>query len=138
VFLDFSGVKVIKKPWLYEEEIEDLYSFDIGLMPLKDDLWSRGNCGFNVLQYMAVGVPVVCSPVGVNRKIVRHGKNGFWASDEEAWVLHLSSLIENSELCIRMGEAARKTILEDYSLQRHAGDWVEALKKVGENLKKKT
>lgn len=134
LFLDFSDVRLIKKTRQYDEEIEDLHSFDIGLMPLDDDLWSRGNCGFNVLQSMVVGLPVVCSPIGVNRKIVQHGKNGFWAFDEEAWVIHISGLIENSNLRIQMGEEARKTVLDGYSLQRHGGEWVDALKNLGEGV----
>ena len=133
-FLDFSGVRMIKKTRQHDEEIEDLHSFDIGLMPLGDDLWSRGNCGFDLLQSMAVGLPVVCSPIGVNRKIVQHGKNGFWASDEEAWVIHISGLIKNSNFRIQMGKEARKTVLEGYSLKKHGGEWVDALKNLGEGL----
>jgi glycosyltransferase involved in cell wall biosynthesis len=129
-FPDIPEIKVIKKKWKYEEEIEDLHSFDIGLMPLDDDPWSRGKCGFKLLQYMACGIPCVCSPVGVNREIVKHGKSGFWAVDIEAWVLHISMLINDPSLRRRMGEEARKFVLDNYSLKRYGMQWIQAIKGV--------
>jgi glycosyltransferase involved in cell wall biosynthesis len=69
-FFDLPNMPVIKKQWSLKEEVEDLKSFDIGVMPLTDDLWTRGKCGLKILQYYGVGVPVVCTPVGVNREIV--------------------------------------------------------------------
>ncbi len=76
---------VIKKRWTSEEEEEDLRSFDIGIMPLEDYFWSRGKCALKILQYYGVGLPAVCSPVGINREIVKDGVNGFWAEDEREW-----------------------------------------------------
>ena len=73
-----------------EDENEDLISFDVGLMPLDDDLWSRGKCGLKIIQYLSVGVPVVCTPVGINRDIVKDGQNGFWATTPEEWVDRLA------------------------------------------------
>jgi glycosyltransferase involved in cell wall biosynthesis len=84
-FLESSKIPVIKKQWLEEEEEADLKSFDIGLMPLSVDLWSRGKCGFKIVQYYGVGVPAICTPVGVNKDIVEDGVNGFWAEDEGQW-----------------------------------------------------
>lgn len=116
-FFDCNRMPVIKKQWRYEEEIADLHTFDIGLMPLTDDPWSRGKCGFKLLQYMAVGVPAVCSPVGVNREIVTDGINGFWANDEDEWVDKVGELIKNRQLRIEIGSRARKTIIERYSTE---------------------
>src|SRR3989304_2061539 len=84
-FLESSKIPVIKKKWSEEEEEADLKSFDIGLMPLSVDLWSQGKCGFKIVQYYGVGIPAICTPVGVNRDIVEDGVNGFWAKDEGQW-----------------------------------------------------
>jgi glycosyltransferase involved in cell wall biosynthesis len=78
-FFDCDRMKVIKKNWSSEEEVADLQGFDIGLMPLIDDPWSQGKCGLKIIQYQGVGIPVVCTPVGVNRDLVEDGVNGFYA-----------------------------------------------------------
>ena len=70
---------IIKKKCPLEEEVSDLQSFDIGVMLLTEDLWSQGKCGLKAVQYSAAGIPVVCSPVGINRDIVEDGLNGYWA-----------------------------------------------------------
>src|SRR4030043_314317 len=111
-FLDCTRMPVIKKHWAYEEEISDLHSFDIGLMPLIDDPWSRGKCGFKLLQYMAIGVPGVASKVGVNSEIIEHGRNGFLADNRGEWVDCLSRLIEDVALRKSLGQEARKTVKE--------------------------
>ena len=102
--------------WSYESEVQDLQTADIGVMPLFDDEWARGKCGLKLLQYMAVGLPALASPVGVNRDIVRHGENGFLAATEEEWHRHLAALCRSSELRRRIGEAARATVHAQYSL----------------------
>jgi glycosyltransferase involved in cell wall biosynthesis len=114
-FFDCDRMPVIKKQWAYEEEISDLHSFDIGLMPLTRDPWSMGKCGFKLLQYMAVGVPAVCSPVGVNKEIVIDGENGFWADNELEWIDKVGELVKNRQLRIEMGIRARRTVIERYS-----------------------
>jgi glycosyltransferase involved in cell wall biosynthesis len=115
-FYDSSNLHVIKKPWNLEDENEDLISFDIGLMPLDDDLWSRGKCGLKIIQYLSVGVPVVCTPVGVNADIIKNGENGFWATNHREWVDRLSTLIQNPDLRSQMGLKGIKTVEGDYSL----------------------
>jgi glycosyltransferase involved in cell wall biosynthesis len=119
-FFDAEIIPVIKKTWDYATEITDLHSFDIGLMPLTDDVWSRGKCGFKLIQCMAVGVPVVCSPVGMNREIVEHGVNGWWAETAAEWLEALSALIESPRLRFQFGGAGRETVAQRYSLQVNA------------------
>jgi len=116
-FFDCDRIKVIKKSWSSEEEIADLQSFDIGVMPLMDDPWSWGKCGLKIIQYQGVGVPVVCTPVGVNRDLVEDGANGFYAMTPAEWEEKLSLLIENPQLREQMGREGRKRVLEKYSYQ---------------------
>ena len=116
-FFDCDRMKVIKKAWSSEGEIADLQGFDIGLMPLVDDPWSWGKCGLKIIQYQGVGVPVVCTPVGVNRDLIRDGVNGYWAMTPEEWEKKLSLLIENSGLREQMGREGRRRVLESYTYQ---------------------
>lgn len=129
-FLDSSYLPIIKKRWSSEEEEGDLKSFDIGIMPLSDDLWSRGKCGLKILQYQSVGVPVICTPVGVNRDIIEDGVNGFWAQDEDQWEKGLSKLIQEDGLRREMGLEGRKTVERGYSLEVNAPRILDVLKKV--------
>jgi glycosyltransferase involved in cell wall biosynthesis len=115
-FIGSSSLPVIKKPWRLEDENEDLLSFDVGLMPLGDDLWSKGKCGLKIIQYLSVGVPAVCTPVGINRDIVRDGENGFWAASPSEWVDRLSRLIEDPDLRRSMGLRGIETVEKEYSL----------------------
>jgi glycosyltransferase involved in cell wall biosynthesis len=116
-FFDCKRMKVIKKKWSSEEEVADLQGFDVGLMPLVDDPWSWGKCGLKIIQYQGVGLPVVCTPVGINRDLVEDGINGYWAMTPAEWEKKLSVLIENSELRERMGREGRRRVLESYTYQ---------------------
>ena len=136
-FFDCRQIRVIKKRWQHDTEIEDLHSFDIGVMPLTDDVWSRGKCGFKLIQCMAVQVPVVCSPVGMNREIVSPGENGLFAEREKDWIEALTLLIENHALREQLGIAGRKTILQHYEIAANARklvDWLQACCPVNKEL----
>ena len=102
--------------WKKETEIEDLSRIQIGIMPLEEDIWSEGKCGFKGLQYMALGMATVLSPVGVNKIIVRDGENGFLADDPQEWKEKLTQLISDRELRERFGENGRKTVEAYYSV----------------------
>ena len=115
-FLESPAIRIIKKQWEETEEVQDLQSFDIGIMPLTDDLWARGKCALKIVQYSAVGVPVVCSPIGMNRDIVTDGMNGFWATTNREWMEKLGLLIEDPDLRQHMGVAGRQVVAERYSL----------------------
>ena len=132
IFFDCKQINVVKKTWSSEEEVADLQSFDIGVMPLVDDPWSWGKCGLKILQYQGVGVPVVCTPVGINRDLVEYGVNGFWASTPEDWEEKLSLLIEAPELREKMGREGRKRVLESYTIQSCAPRLFSILNRVME------
>ena len=85
-------------------------------MPLKDDKWAKGKCGFKALQYMALEIPCVISPVGVNTEIIADGKNGFLAKEEQDWYEKLKTLLENKDLRITIGKAGFETLLKEYSV----------------------
>lgn len=104
------------KPWSVETEISDLATFDIGIMPLLDDEWAKGKCGFKALQYMAMTIPTIASPVGVNTTIIQHGINGFLASTPDEWYDFLKALIENKELRAQIGTEASQQVSKNYSI----------------------
>jgi glycosyltransferase involved in cell wall biosynthesis len=113
------GVEGIQKPWSLSDELEDLRSFDIGIMPLPDDPWTRGKCGFKILQYMAVGIPTIASPVGVNTTMIYDGETGFLPRDHDDWVRVLGMMIENVTFRESMGLLARNSLRGRYAV----GDW---------------
>ncbi len=115
-----SSFPVKAVPWRLESEIEDIASLDIGIMPLPDDEYSRGKCGFKLLQYMALGIPAVASPVGVNSQIIHDGINGFLAINDREWVGKLSQLIEDKSKRFEVGMKGRQTVEEKYSLSMAA------------------
>jgi glycosyltransferase involved in cell wall biosynthesis len=116
-FFDCQYLPVIKKKWSSEEEVKDLQGFDIGVMPLMDDPWSWGKCGLKIIQYQGVGVPVVCTPVGINKDLVEDGTNGLWAATPEEWEEKLSLLIEDPVLREKMGREGRRRVMERFSIQ---------------------
>ncbi len=115
---DVPGLQIARIDWTLETEVGYLQTFDIGLMPLPDDPFTRGKGGYKLLQYMACGLPVVTSPVEINREIVTHGKTGFWAETDSEWIEFLSTLIENKTLRNRMGAAGRARVVAHYALEK--------------------
>lgn len=104
-------------PWTEASEVADIQPFDIGIMPLPDEPFERGKCGYKLIQYMACGKPVVASPVGVNSVIVRNGVEGFLASSTEQWIESLQKLVDDSALRQQMGQAGRARVEAEYALQ---------------------
>lgn len=121
--------------WSEETEIRDLWSLDVGIMPLPDEPWARGKCGFKLIQYMAAGLPVVASPVGMNREIVEHGVNGFLAEDEGAWVRAIDRLRADPELRRRMGRAGRAKVERLYTTDIVGPRLARLLKSVASGLR---
>jgi glycosyltransferase involved in cell wall biosynthesis len=127
-----DGVRVQCLPWRAATEADDLRPFDVGLMPLTDDAWSRGKCGLKALQYMALGVPPIVSPVGVNARIVRDGENGVHARSEDEWVSQMARLIGDPLLRQRLGREARRTVEEGYSARVQAPRMAAVLRAAGD------
>jgi glycosyltransferase involved in cell wall biosynthesis len=111
-----DGVPMEFRRWSLEEEVSNLRGIGIGLMPLEDSPWARGKCAFKLLQYMALGLPSIASPVGMNREIVVHSQNGFLASTDDDWFRCLDSLLGQPDLQRSLGMAGRDTVVRSFDL----------------------
>jgi glycosyltransferase involved in cell wall biosynthesis len=111
-FLNLENLPVEKRPWSLETQAADLATSDIGLAPLPDNRFTRGKCGFKILQYAAAGLPAITSPVGVNSSYVQDGVTGLFATDHRAWVDSIAQLIENRQLRSNMGLAAGEWVAQ--------------------------
>lgn len=114
----FPGLELID--WSEDREVADVQAMDIGIMPVPDEIWARGKSGYKLIQYMACGLPVVASPVGVNRDIVDHGISGFQATTLQEWRTFLGLLLDDTDLRLRMGAAGLSRAREEYSLAAQA------------------
>jgi len=114
--------------WNEASEIEDLSKIDVGIMPLPDNELNRGKCGFKLIQYMALAIPVVASPVEVNAVIVDDGINGFLCKTELEWYTALETLILDVKLRREMGINGRKKIVDNYSLQSNKDNFLSLFK----------
>jgi glycosyltransferase involved in cell wall biosynthesis len=121
------------RDWSETEEIALIQGMDIGIMPLPDQPWARGKCGYKLIQYMACGRPVVASPVGVNAEIVEHGVNGFLATTEAEWAEAIRELAADPHLRARMGAAGRRKVEQSYSLEVHGPRLARLVREVVEN-----
>lgn len=114
--------------WSVEEEVSVLHSMSVGLMPLADDKWSWGKCAFKMLQYMGVGLPVIVSPVGMNRDVLQKADIGFAASSPEQWYEALVSLYEEKSHGVELGLAGRKVVEQFYNADIVAGELADIFK----------
>jgi glycosyltransferase involved in cell wall biosynthesis len=112
-----TGVEVETVAWSPQSESRAIARFDIGVMPLADSPWERGKCGYKLIQYMACGVPVVASPVGVNASLVSEGENGYLAADDDAWYVALARLGSDPTLRAALGAAGRRRVEREYCVQ---------------------
>ncbi len=124
---DLKSLRFVE--WNKETEIQDLAEINIGIMPLVEDEWSKGKCGFKALQYMALGIPSVISPVGVNTEIIQQEENGFLAKSPEAFYLHLKRLLNDKKLRLLIGQKGKETIKERYSVDANYKHYLNLFKK---------
>ncbi|MFC0059890.1 glycosyltransferase [Vibrio inusitatus] len=111
------GIAIKLFPWSESTEVERIQQMDIGIMPLTDGPWERGKCGYKLIQYMACGIPVVASNVGVNFDIVNGSKSGSLVEDECGWFTALSELLNDRHLRLSLGENGRTAVQNKYSVQ---------------------
>ncbi len=114
---EIEGVRVETHPWSEATEVELLLQCDVGVMPLPDEKWARGKCAFKLIQYMACGLPVVASPVGENKVLVKQGRSGFLAQEPKEWSTAFDTLWKDIALRAQLGVKGRQQIEERYSLQ---------------------
>jgi len=129
--IELQNIPLVIRKWSEKTEVADIQSFDVGIMPLPDEPWERGKCGYKLIQYMACGIPVVASPVGVNKKIVENGVNGFLAQSEADWVEALTTLCNNPDLRKQMGKAGRIKVEKEYCIQVTAPKLAALLRSAG-------
>lgn len=115
---DIKDIYIEKHEWTHERELNLINTFDVGIMPLNDDNWSRGKCAFKLIQYMACSKPVIASDVGANKQLVSLD-NGFLVSTKKDWLEALSILQNNPELSNKMGKSARQKIENEFSLKKN-------------------
>jgi glycosyltransferase involved in cell wall biosynthesis len=128
-FFELNNMPVEKKIWSLKDQALDLSSSDIGLAPLPDNPFTRGKCGFKILQYWAAGLPVVASPVGVNSQYVKENVNGLLATETSQWVDKLSFLVENQSKRNQMGLAGRKEVEQYFDVPKLGKQLSQLIKK---------
>lgn len=116
--------------WSKEKEIDNIKTFDVGLMPLRDDSWSRGKCGFKLIQYMACGLPGVASPIGVNRDIIEHGDTGFLATTDDEWIKAFSALASEPAMLSTMGQQGYQRVKQRFCVDVTLPQLMQALEAV--------
>jgi glycosyltransferase involved in cell wall biosynthesis len=126
---DIPNVEIVEYRWTEDTEIEHINTFDIGIMPLPDNEWSRGKCAFKLIQYMACGVPVIGSAIGANLDVVE-SNCGFLASTTDDWIHAFRRLRDDPGLRKKMGENARRRIQSHYSLDKYKDVFADIIKSV--------
>ena len=115
-----SKLKIKKKDincveWSSKNEIKYLNKIDLGLMPLPNNLWTKGKCGLKILQYLAVGIPSIVSNVGINSEIIKNGSNGYLIKNENEWEINSKKFLNNPKLIYKMRLNGRKIVEKYYS-----------------------
>jgi glycosyltransferase involved in cell wall biosynthesis len=126
---DVSEIPMVWHKWSPENEVEVISNFDIGIMPMPEDEWSLGKCSMKALLYMSLAVPTVCSNIGMNREVIHHGENGFLAKTNKDWLKAIGDLVDDAGLRKKIGEKARETVVEKYSMKKCAELFAEVVRK---------
>ena len=125
---NLPGVRTESVTWRSSSEVADLRALDIGIMPLPDNPWTRGKCACKALQYMGLGIPTVCSPVGINSEIIEDGVNGLLADSTDEWIEKLTQLLRSADLRSHIGLAGRATVEAKFSARVQAPRVFEVLR----------
>lgn len=113
----FPGIQIDVHPWTEETEVQLIGQMDVGVMPLRDGPWEKGKCGYKLIQYMACGVPVLASPVGINNDIVFLSESGFLVGSKDDWEMRLTQLLTSGSERRYYGGNGRRSVEKVYSLQ---------------------
>jgi glycosyltransferase involved in cell wall biosynthesis len=124
----FADLELTALPWRAETEVEDLRKLDVGLAPAPITEWNKRKFFMKLVQYMALGIPPVCSPIGSNPEVIEHGRTGFLADTREEWVGAIERLVTDAALRLEMSERAAKVAHEKYTLQANAEKIVAAFR----------
>ncbi len=125
-------------PWSEESEVEGILTFDVGIMPLKDDAWARGKCGFKLVQYMSCKKPVIASPVGMNSSLVIDGKNGFLAETVDEWVSAFERVYLDEQLRVKMGDTNFQKVEREFNHQINCKKYVGLIRETVKKSKSST
>ena len=115
--IEIKDIDIVYHQWDIKTEVELLKQCNTGIMPLTDNLWEKGKCGYKLIQYMACSMPVIASPVGANLEIVENDINGYLANTTADWLERLAYLIEERDVAKKLGYAGRKKVERLYNLQ---------------------
>lgn len=126
-FPQLGRVTVEPRAWSQASEAIELADADIGISWLPDHPWSEGKCGLKVLQYMAAGLPVVANPIGMNPVLVRDGETGFLATSTQEWARAIARLAADPDLRLRLGEAGRNLVCQQFAAADHGRRFAELL-----------
>ena len=110
----FDGIDLEVVPWSEDSEADFIAQMNVGIMPLNDGLWEKGKCGYKLIQYMAMTVPVIASPVGANIDIIERGRCGFLAGSLQEWTTALDTILTDVSAQVRLGESGRAAVLSHY------------------------
>ena len=120
--LPLKGFRFLE--WSKDTEIQDLLGLNIGVMPLTESEYTKGKCGFKLIQFLALGIPVAASAVGVNTNIVEQNENGFLCTGKEEWMKALETLLQDADLRQKMGKAGREKIQQQYSVEANKANFL--------------
>ncbi|MBH2024458.1 MAG: glycosyltransferase family 4 protein [Flavobacteriales bacterium] len=123
------GDRIRFLPWKEDTEVAMIQSFSIGIMPLQDSLWEQGKCSYKLIQYMACSKPVIASPVGMNKEVVKEGINGYTTTGESEWRAAVKLLVGDEKKRMAFGKAGRTMVEKKYALQVTAKQWIALLSK---------
>jgi len=116
--------------WSLDTEVPSILQFDIGIMPLANSPWAKGKCAYKLIQYMACGIPVIASPVGMNSEVVSPGANGYLAHDPTSWIEKLEILIQDQALRKKLGYQGRKDVEEKFTLQVNSAHYLSSVRAI--------
>lgn len=125
---DLPGVSFTAQEWCAETEVEDLRKMQVGIVPLPVNEWNKRKFYMKTVQYMALGIPPVATPLGSNPEVIEHGVTGFLADTHDEWVSYLTQLITDHDLRLSMAHKAARVAQERYSLEGNTAKIIDAFR----------